>query len=191
MLPRKASGIQIGSVLERRHSEETLKDRSSDFSAKYLAVWHLQYLAETKPHLITPETVAGLMGLLRDEAVSHQTQAYFMYKAVGNALCAVLMHAEKQTDTVLVALRDILGTAHGPGHRAIAEACGSPPLSIQGPAISLDSSDISPHSGGFNERISLPELIEAVGTMSALCVLGRYLHYRGRDPSVILQATPA
>jgi hypothetical protein len=48
-----------------------------------------------------------------------------------------------------------------------------------------------PHLGGFNERISLPELIETVGTLSALCVLGRYLHYRGRDLSVILSATAA
>jgi hypothetical protein len=31
-----------------------------------------------------------------------------------------------------------------------------------------------PHLGGFNERISLPELIEAVGTLSALCAVGRY-----------------
>ncbi|MDY6838026.1 MAG: SidJ-related pseudokinase [Thermodesulfobacteriota bacterium] len=31
-----------------------------------------------------------------------------------------------------------------------------------------------PHLGGFNERISLPELIDAVGTMSALCMVGRY-----------------
>jgi hypothetical protein len=144
MLPRKASGIEIGSELERRHSEETLKDRSSDFSAKYLAVWHLQYLAETKPHLIIPETIASLVNLLQDEAITHQTQAYFMYKAVGNALCTALIHAEKQADTVLIALQDILGTAQGPGHRAIAEACGSLPLSIQGPAINLASPDKRP-----------------------------------------------
>ena len=31
-----------------------------------------------------------------------------------------------------------------------------------------------PHLGGFNEGISLPELIEAVGTMAALCISGRY-----------------
>jgi len=31
-----------------------------------------------------------------------------------------------------------------------------------------------PHLGGFNERISLPELIESVGTMAALCIAGRY-----------------
>lgn len=31
-----------------------------------------------------------------------------------------------------------------------------------------------PHLGGFNERISLPELIESIGTISALCIAGRY-----------------
>ena len=31
-----------------------------------------------------------------------------------------------------------------------------------------------PHLGGFNERISLPELVESVGAMSALCIAGRY-----------------
>ena len=31
-----------------------------------------------------------------------------------------------------------------------------------------------PHLGGFNQRISLPEMIEAVGAMSASCIAGRY-----------------
>ena len=31
-----------------------------------------------------------------------------------------------------------------------------------------------PHLGGFNQRTSLPELIEAVGAMSALCIFGMY-----------------
>jgi hypothetical protein len=31
-----------------------------------------------------------------------------------------------------------------------------------------------PHLGGFNERISLPELIEAVGSMSAFCIAGKF-----------------
>jgi len=31
-----------------------------------------------------------------------------------------------------------------------------------------------PHLGEFNHQISLPELIEAVGTMSSLCIAGRY-----------------
>jgi hypothetical protein len=36
-----------------------------------------------------------------------------------------------------------------------------------------------PHLGGFNERISLPELIESVGAMSALCIVGRYWREKG------------
>lgn len=35
-----------------------------------------------------------------------------------------------------------------------------------------------PHLGGFNERISLPELIESVGAMSAFCIAGRYWRER-------------
>ena len=31
-----------------------------------------------------------------------------------------------------------------------------------------------PHLGGFNQQISIPELIESVGTMAALCIYGRY-----------------
>ncbi len=35
-----------------------------------------------------------------------------------------------------------------------------------------------PHLGGFNERISLPELIEAVAAMSGICIAGRYWRER-------------
>ncbi len=35
-----------------------------------------------------------------------------------------------------------------------------------------------PHLGEFNHPISLPELIEAVGTMSSLCIAGRYFSCR-------------
>ena len=31
-----------------------------------------------------------------------------------------------------------------------------------------------PHLGGFNQQISIPELIESVGAMAALCLYGRY-----------------
>jgi hypothetical protein len=36
-----------------------------------------------------------------------------------------------------------------------------------------------PHLGGFNDRISLPEMIEAVETMSAMCLYGRYRRLNG------------
>ena len=31
-----------------------------------------------------------------------------------------------------------------------------------------------PHLGGFNQRISIPELIDSIGTMAALCIYGKY-----------------
>jgi hypothetical protein len=40
--------------------------------------------------------------------------------------------------------------------------------------------DSGPHLGGFNEGISLPELIECVGTMSALCIAGRFREEQSR-----------
>ncbi|MCP4368111.1 MAG: hypothetical protein GY797_08410, partial [Deltaproteobacteria bacterium] len=38
-----------------------------------------------------------------------------------------------------------------------------------------------PHLGEFNHDISLPELIEGVGTMSALCIAGKYLKGKNLD----------
>ncbi len=38
-----------------------------------------------------------------------------------------------------------------------------------------------PHLGEFNRDISLPELIEGVGTMSALCIAGKYLNGKNID----------
>ncbi|MEW6327381.1 MAG: SidJ-related pseudokinase [Thermodesulfobacteriota bacterium] len=38
-----------------------------------------------------------------------------------------------------------------------------------------------PHLGAFNQQISLPELIESVGAMSALCIAGKYWQERFPD----------
>ena len=40
-----------------------------------------------------------------------------------------------------------------------------------------------PHLGGFNQRISLPELIESVGIISALCIVGRYRQEKFAEPA--------
>ena len=41
-----------------------------------------------------------------------------------------------------------------------------------------------PHLGGFNQQISIPELIESVGTMAALCIYGRYCFETGSKEKV-------
>ena len=49
-------------------------------------------------------------------------------------------------------------------------------------AFNKDAADITiqtgPHLGGFNQRISLPELIQSVAVASSYCVAGRYLAER-------------
>lgn len=42
-----------------------------------------------------------------------------------------------------------------------------------------------PHLGGFNQPISLPEMVEAVGVMAAMCVVGRFRAEHGRVGSVL------
>ncbi|MBW2661234.1 MAG: hypothetical protein JRD93_04410 [Deltaproteobacteria bacterium] len=39
-----------------------------------------------------------------------------------------------------------------------------------------------PHLGGFNETISVPELIQCIGAVSAYCIGSRYL--RGKEMNV-------
>jgi hypothetical protein len=48
----------------------------------------------------------------------------------------------------------------------------------RGHGLRRGESDITlhtgPHLGGFNETISLPEMIEAIGAISGICIAGRY-----------------
>ena len=45
-----------------------------------------------------------------------------------------------------------------------------------------------PHLGGFNQPISLPELIECVAAMSALCLFGRFNNTRQPGPDAAAEA---
>ena len=38
-----------------------------------------------------------------------------------------------------------------------------------------------PHLGDFNRQISLPELVEAVAAMSAVCIAGRFMVERNNE----------
>jgi hypothetical protein len=47
-----------------------------------------------------------------------------------------------------------------------------------------------PHLGGFNQQISLPELIESVATMSALCLFGKFDQTRHSDRDAAVEISP-
>ena len=105
-----------------------------DFSAKYLAVCHLNELAMKQPETIGPETIAGLESIFYDPKVSSQTQAYFFFKEAAGALCSLLARlphdacARKSHN----AFMNLLGRTTGHAQRAATEALGALPFSILG-----------------------------------------------------------
>jgi len=60
------------SETEKAVSEAEVKDKGSDFIAKYFAVYHLQCVAQRRPEIVGPETIFTLEGLLEDPEFSRQ-----------------------------------------------------------------------------------------------------------------------
>ena len=120
---------------QRALSENALKDNAYDFTAKYLAVWHINSLVETNPDVINAGTISALEQVLQDPTVSHQTQAYFLYKHVSNTLCSMIIHSEELAGQAFSSLKKLLGKTSGHPHRAVAESLGTLPFSVHGPEL--------------------------------------------------------
>ncbi len=120
---------------QRALSENALIDKDYDFTAKYLAVWHINSLVETNPEVINAGTISALEQVLQDPIVSHQTQAYFLYKHVSNTLCSMIIHSEELADQAFSSLKNLLGKTSGHPHRAVAESLGTLPFSVHGPEL--------------------------------------------------------
>jgi hypothetical protein len=127
---------------QRELSEIALKDNAYDFSAKYIAVWHINSLVETNPEVINGGTISALEHVLQDPIVSHQTQAYFLYKHVSNTLCSMIIHSEELAEQAFSSLKRLLEKTNGHPHRAVAESLGSLPFSVQGPELDEVREDI-------------------------------------------------
>lgn len=118
-------------------SENEIKDRCSDFTIKYFAVYHLQRLAETHPEIIDPETVFTLEGLLKNPEFSCQRRGFFLFRLAADTLASIIVHSdgEPMADQALSALENVLATTTGHAHRVSAEALGALPFSINGPHL--------------------------------------------------------
>jgi hypothetical protein len=127
---------------QRELSEIALKDNAYDFSAKYIAVWHINSLVETNPEVINGGTISALEHVLQDPIVSHQTQAYFLYKHVSSTLCSMIIHSEELAEQAFSSLKRLLEKTNGHPHRAVAESLGSLPFSVQGPELDEVREDI-------------------------------------------------
>ena len=122
---------------ELTSAEDVLSGESYDFMAKYLAVGQLCAMAETNPAVFSLETVSILKGLFTNAIVYRQTQAYFLHKETASALCRLAVYSRDAPVAVeaRLAVMDLLQTAKGRTHRAVSEALGSLPFTIEGPAI--------------------------------------------------------
>jgi hypothetical protein len=125
--------------LEREKAlfQDQIQDKASDFSTRYLAVYHLQRLAENYPEIISSETIAALQGLLRDPEFSRQRRGFFLCRLAADTLASIIVHSNGQpmADLALSALKNVLGTATGHTHRVSAEALGALPILIHGPEL--------------------------------------------------------
>ena len=120
---------------QRALSEAALLDASYDFTAKYMAVCHLHSLARTDPWVINQGTISTLRKVLEDSRISRETQAYFFYREIAGTLCSLIIHSDHMPDQALAAMKSLLRTTRGRLHRAIAEALGALPFSVNGPEI--------------------------------------------------------
>lgn len=121
---------------QRHLSTLALLSPAYDLTAKYMAVSHLQSLAETEPGCIDPNTVRCLENLFHDDRIARQVQAFFLYRTAAEILTGLVTRCpwNRIGRLAFQVLKASLGKG-GDVHRAAAEALGSMPVSIAGPRL--------------------------------------------------------
>jgi hypothetical protein len=119
----------------RRRPDRGPADRNAAFTAMLYAVFELQTLAREHPLLIDRRTVSALDDLFRDERLGGLRQSLFLFREAADTLCALISAkgAPQIAEHSLACLENVLRTAEGPAHRAVAEALGALPFSIPQP----------------------------------------------------------
>ena len=129
--------IHVDLEKELDSAENVLSGDKYDFMAKYLAVGRLCSFSGTNPSIFRRKTVFILKSLFTNAIVYRQTQAYFLHKETANTLCRLAVYSRNAPVALeaRLAVMDLLQTSRGRTHRAVAEALGSLPFTIEGPDI--------------------------------------------------------
>jgi len=124
-------------VEKRTLLEDEIGDRSSDFSTKYYAVYHLQCLALRHPEMIGPRSISVLEGLLQDQVFAGQRRGFFLFRLAADTLASIMVHCTEHPtrDQAFSALKRVLRKTCGHAHRVSAEALGALPFSVRGPKL--------------------------------------------------------
>jgi len=127
--------------MERNRLLDALDHES--FSGAYLAVGGLRRLFQDAPQLADSGSVDRLGRLILTAGFSRERQAFFLYRSAAELLIALLNGGggrrsapdQGRRRQILDIFDFVLQTTQGPPHRAAAEAAGTLPLGICGPAL--------------------------------------------------------
>ena len=129
------TGWTPATELERH--EAILNCRPLSFSAAFMVVGKLRDLLEAHPEVALPRTVDTLGRIISGTDFIRKRQAFFLYKAAAEVLVVIARQTPSAglSAEALARLQQVVRTGAGPAHRASAEALGTLPVSIAGPAF--------------------------------------------------------
>ena len=118
-------------------SEREIKDESSDLTTRLYAIHHLNSAIRQNSDLIDTQTVFVLRDIFKDSRLAAKRQSLYFFRIAAETLCTVLVHCRDKelADLAFAALKEIMATTTGYGHRATTEAFACLPITIRGPGI--------------------------------------------------------
>lgn len=143
---------------ERLDAEAYLTGPRNDFVTTYMTVANLQFIIKEHTDIISKNTAAALLAVLKGTEHASQKQVFFLYKKAADGLGEMIAATRDQTlaETAKNALIHILTAYTDKPCRAAAEALGSVPLTVTGPRM-------PEHPGPDMPRISWDILLETSG----------------------------
>jgi hypothetical protein len=120
----------------KNQAEAALDDPRFDFIATYHAVADLRRLARTNMEILDGQTIGAIERLLQGQAFREVRQAYFLFREAASVMTdmAIAPEGNGLGKKALSALKRLLPKTTGSVHRGVAEALGSLPVHISGPA---------------------------------------------------------
>jgi hypothetical protein len=139
-------------------SRRELCDATTDYFTKYYALHHLRCVADEDPTRIDASTVAAVQQLFQNEAFSRQRQSLFFFRQAAEVFTSMVTCSDDADIAGLAigALRQVLRSTSGNGHRAAVEAIGSLPTAVRGPRLNCQPM-------GFVPQLKWQELLSSCG----------------------------
>jgi hypothetical protein len=148
----------------KSQAEAALDDPRFDFIATYHAVADLRRLARTHMQVLDGQTIGAVERLLQGHAFRKVRQAYFLFREAASIMTdmAIAPEGNGLGRKALSSLNGLLLKTTGSAHRGVAEALGSLPLQISGPAPGNDCCRSAPTRSW--EQLLSENGLKAIGT---------------------------